>query len=58
MWKKATVLINVATGINRQAEQQIGGQHLSVLTHAPESKKTPHAGLDHDLGGLGLGLGH
>jgi hypothetical protein len=50
--------IDLATGVNRSAGQHIGDQHSSVPTHAPEPEKTPHVGLDHDLGGLGLGLGH
>jgi conjugative relaxase-like TrwC/TraI family protein len=48
---------DLATGVIRQAGQQIGEQHSSVPTHAPEPERTPHVGLDHDLGGLGLGLG-
>ncbi len=50
--------VDLVTGVNRSAGQQIGDQHSSVPTHAPEPEKTPHAGLDRDLGGLGLGLGH
>ncbi len=57
MWKKAHG-VDLVTGVNRQAGQQIGEQHSSVPTHAPQPEKTPHVGLDHDLGGLGLGLGH
>jgi ATP-dependent exoDNAse (exonuclease V) alpha subunit len=50
--------VDLVIGVNRQAGQQIGEQHSSVPTHAPEPEKTPHVGLDHDLEGLGLGLGH
>jgi len=50
--------VNLVIGFNRQAGQQIGEQHSLVPTHAPEPEKTPHVGLDHNLGGLGLGLGH
>ncbi len=50
--------VDLVIGVNRQAGQQIGEQHSSVPTHTPEPEKTPHVGLDHDLGGLGLGLGH
>jgi ATP-dependent exoDNAse (exonuclease V) alpha subunit len=49
--------VDLVPGVNRQAGQQIGEQHSSLQTHAPEPEKTPHVGLDHDLGGLGLGLG-
>ena len=49
--------VDLVTGVNRQAGQQIGDQHLPVPTHAPEAERTPHVDLDHDLGGLGLGLG-
>ena len=50
--------VDLVTGVNRPAGQQIGEQHSSVPTHTPEPEKTPHVALDHDLGGLGLGLGH
>jgi hypothetical protein len=50
--------VDLMTGVNRPAGQQIGEQHSSVPTHTPEPEKTSHVGLDHDLGGLGLGLGH
>ena len=50
--------VDLVTGVNGPAGQQIGEQHSSVPTHTPEAEKTPHVGLDHDLGGLGLGLGH
>ncbi len=50
--------VDLVTGVNRPAGQQIGEQHSSAPTHTPEPEKTPHVGLDHDLGGLGLGLGH
>jgi conjugative relaxase-like TrwC/TraI family protein len=49
--------VDLVPGVNRQAGQQIGEQHSSLQTPAPEPEKTPHVGLDHDLGGLGLGLG-
>ena len=49
--------VDLVPGVNRQAGQQIGEQHSSLQTHAPEPEKTPHVGLDHDLGGLGPGLG-
>jgi conjugative relaxase-like TrwC/TraI family protein len=49
--------VDLVPGVNRQAGQQIGEQHSSLQTHAPEPEKTPHVGLDHDVGGLGLGLG-
>lgn len=49
--------VDLVPGMNRQAGQQIGEQHSSLQTPAPEPEKTPHVGLDHDLGGLGLGLG-
>jgi len=47
--------VDLVTGVNRSAGQQIGEQHFSVPTHTPEPEKTHHVGLDHDLGGLGLG---
>jgi len=49
--------VDVITGVNRQAGQQIGEQHSSVPTHTPEPEKTPHVGVEHDLGGPSLGLG-
>ncbi len=49
--------VDLMTGVNRQAGQQIGEQHSSVPTHTPEPEKTPHVGVEHDLGGPGLGLG-
>jgi len=49
--------VDLATGVNRHAGQQMGEQHSSVPTHAPEPERTPRGDLDHDLGGLGLGLG-
>jgi len=50
--------VHLVPGVNRPAGQQIAEQHSSVPTHTPEPEKTPRVGLDHDLGGLGLGLGH
>ncbi|MFZ0540336.1 MAG: AAA family ATPase, partial [Candidatus Sulfotelmatobacter sp.] len=49
--------VDLMTGVNRQAGQQIGEQHPSVPTHTPEPEKTPHVGVEHDLGGPSLGLG-
>ena len=49
--------VGLMTGVNRQAGQQIGEQHSSVLTHAPEPERTPHVGVEHDLSGPSLGLG-
>jgi ATP-dependent exoDNAse (exonuclease V) alpha subunit len=49
--------VDLVPGVNRQAGRQIAEQHSFLQTHPPESEKTPHVGLDHDLGGLGLGLG-
>ena len=49
--------VDVITGVNRQAGQQIGEQHSSVPTHTPEPEKTPHVGVEHDLGGPSLGFG-
>jgi ATP-dependent exoDNAse (exonuclease V) alpha subunit len=49
--------VDLMTGVNRQAGQQIGEQHSSVPTHTPEPEKTPHVGVEHDLGGPSLGLG-
>jgi hypothetical protein len=48
--------VDLMTGVNRQAGQQIGEQHSSVPTHTPEPEKTP-LGVEHDLGGPSLGLG-
>jgi len=56
MWKKAHG-VDLVTGVNRQAGQQIGEQHSSVPTHTPEPERTPHVEVEHDLGGPGLGLG-
>ena len=50
-------MLTLMTGVNRQAGQQIGEQHSSVPTHTPEPEKTPHVGVEHDLGGPSLGLG-
>jgi ATP-dependent exoDNAse (exonuclease V) alpha subunit len=49
--------VDVITGVNRQAGQQIGEQHSSVPTHTPEPERTPHVGVERDLGGPSLGLG-
>jgi ATP-dependent exoDNAse (exonuclease V) alpha subunit len=49
--------VDLMTGVNRQAGQQIGEQHSSVPTHTPEPEKTPRVGVEHDLGGPSLGLG-
>jgi conjugative relaxase-like TrwC/TraI family protein len=49
--------VDLMTGVNRQAGQQIGEQHSSVPTHTPELEKPHHVGVEHDLGGPGLGLG-
>jgi ATP-dependent exoDNAse (exonuclease V) alpha subunit len=49
--------VDLMTGVNRQSSQQIGEQHSSVPTHTPEPEKTPHVGVEHDLGGPSLGLG-
>ena len=48
--------VDLMTGVNRQAGQQIGEQHSSVPTHTPEPEKTPRVGVERDLGGPGLGL--
>ncbi len=49
--------VDLVTGVNRQAGQQIGEQHSSVPAHTPEPERTPHVEVEHDLGGPGLGLG-
>jgi ATP-dependent exoDNAse (exonuclease V) alpha subunit len=49
--------VDLVTDVNRQAGQQIGEQHSSAPAHAPGPERTPHVALDHDLGGIGLGLG-
>ena len=49
--------VDLVTDVNRQAGQ-IGEQHSFSPAHAPEPERTPHIDLDHNLGGLGLGLGH
>ena len=49
--------VDLVPGVNRQAGQQIGEQHSSVPTHAPEPERTPHVGVEHDLSGPSLGLG-
>ena len=49
--------VDLVIGVNRQAGQQIGEQHSSVPTHTAEPERTPHVGIDRDLGGPSLGLG-
>ena len=49
--------VDLMTGVNRHAGQQIGEPHSSVPTHTPEPERTPHVGVERDLGGPGLGLG-
>ncbi len=49
--------VEVVIGVNRQAGEQVGKQHSSVPMNTREPERTPHVGLDHELGGLGLGLG-
>jgi len=49
--------LDLVTGMSRQAGQQIGEQHSSIPAHIPEPERTTHVSVDHDLGGLGLGLG-
>src|SRR6266496_1852360 len=49
--------VDLMNGVNRQAGQQIGEQHSSVPTHTAEPERTPHVGVEHDLGGPSLGLG-
>ena len=49
--------VDFVTAVNRSAGQQIGDQHSSVPAHAPEPEKTPHVGVERDLGGPGFGLG-
>ena len=44
-------------GVNGSVGQQFGEQHSSVPTHTPEPEKTPHVGVEQDLGGPSLGLG-
>jgi conjugative relaxase-like TrwC/TraI family protein len=46
--------VDLATGVNQRAVQQIGEQHSPVRAHAPEPERTPHVAFDYDLG-LGLG---
>jgi conjugative relaxase-like TrwC/TraI family protein len=49
--------VDLVTGVNRQAGQQIGERQSSVPTHTAEPERTPHVGVDRELGGPGLGLG-
>jgi ATP-dependent exoDNAse (exonuclease V) alpha subunit len=49
--------VDLVTGLNRQAGQQTGEQYSSVPTHTPEPERTPHVGVNRDLGSPGLGLG-
>src|SRR5260370_29219933 len=49
--------VDLATEVIRQAGQQIGEQQSSVPTHTTKPERTPHVGVDRDLGGPGLGLG-
>jgi conjugative relaxase-like TrwC/TraI family protein len=51
--------VDLVTGVNRPAGQQIGEQHSSVPTQVPgpeRTPQTPHVSLDRDLG-LGVGIG-
>jgi len=49
--------VGLMNGVNGSVGRQFGEQHFSVPTHTPEPERTPHVGVEHDLG-LGLGLGH
>jgi hypothetical protein len=52
--------VDPATGVNRQAGQEIGEQPLSVPTHAhaPEPDTTRQVDFDRGLGlGIGIGIG-
>ena len=49
--------VGLMNGVNGSVGQQFGEQNFSVPTHTPEPEKTPHVGVEHDLGGPGLGLG-
>jgi len=49
--------VDLVTGVNRQAGQQIEEQQSSGPTHTVEPERTPHVGVDRDLGVPGLGLG-
>lgn len=48
--------VGLVTGVNRQAGQHLGEQQSSVPTHTAEPERTPHVGVERDLGGRGLGL--
>jgi hypothetical protein len=48
---------SLSVAIEDSNAKQIGEQHSSVPTHTPEPEKTPHVGLEHDLGGPSIGLG-
>jgi conjugative relaxase-like TrwC/TraI family protein len=49
--------VHPVPGVNPLAGQQIGEHLSSVPTHTPEPERTPHVGVERDLGGPGLGLG-
>jgi hypothetical protein len=49
--------VDLVTGVNRQAGQQIGEQQSSIPTHTTEPERTPQVSVDRYLGGPGLGLG-
>jgi conjugative relaxase-like TrwC/TraI family protein len=49
--------VGLMNGVNGSVGRQFGEQHFSVPTHTPEPERTPHVGVEHDLGSPGLGLG-
>lgn len=49
--------VGLMNGVNASVGRQFGEQHFSVPTHTPEPERTPHVGVEHDLGSPGLGLG-